>query len=39
MVDDVPFNHIAFKGLLKGQIPFDSAYDGFEAIEKIKLKS
>lgn len=28
LVDDIPFNHIALQGLLKGRINFESAYDG-----------
>ncbi|CAD8079988.1 unnamed protein product [Paramecium sonneborni] len=39
VVDDIPFNQIAFKMMLKHyQIEADSVFDGFQAIEKVKLK-
>ncbi|CAD8126361.1 unnamed protein product [Paramecium sonneborni] len=39
IVDDIPFNQIALKMILKKyQIEVDSAFDGFQAIEKVKQK-
>ncbi|CAD8081423.1 unnamed protein product [Paramecium sonneborni] len=39
IVDDIPFNQIALKMMLKNyNIEADSVFDGFQAIEKVKLK-
>ncbi|CAD8111241.1 unnamed protein product [Paramecium primaurelia] len=39
IVDDIPFNQIALKMILsKYQIEVDQAFDGFQAIEKVKQK-
>ncbi|CAD8132503.1 unnamed protein product [Paramecium octaurelia] len=39
VVDDIPFNQIALKMMLKHyNIQADSVFDGFQAIEKVKLK-
>ncbi|CAD8111640.1 unnamed protein product [Paramecium primaurelia] len=39
IVDDIPFNQIALKLMLKHyQIEADQAFDGFQAIEKVKIK-
>ncbi|CAD8133733.1 unnamed protein product [Paramecium pentaurelia] len=39
VVDDIPFNQIALKMMLKHyNIEADSVFDGFQAIEKVKLK-
>ncbi|CAD8213448.1 unnamed protein product [Paramecium octaurelia] len=39
IVDDIPFNQIALKMILsKYKIEVDQAFDGFQAIEKVKQK-
>ncbi|CAK82765.1 unnamed protein product (macronuclear) [Paramecium tetraurelia] len=39
IVDDIPFNQIALKMILNNhQIEADQAFDGFQAIEKVKQK-
>ncbi|CAD8122140.1 unnamed protein product [Paramecium sonneborni] len=39
IVDDIPFNQIALKLMLKHyQIEADQAFDGFQAIDKVKAK-
>ncbi|CAD8119363.1 unnamed protein product [Paramecium primaurelia] len=39
VVDDIPFNQIALKMMLKHyNIEADSVFDGLQAIEKVKLK-
>lgn len=40
IVDDIPFNHIALKAMLKVlKLDCDSAYDGNHAVELVKTKT
>lgn len=38
IVDDIPFNHMAIKGLLKGR-SFDQAFDGNQGFEQVAKRN